>query len=103
MRPILGEQESGNELGGSLTSKRRKVIIKGKLKKFDVQTKGVVVIERWPSWAYVLQLLGWKCLDVIFKDLSLTTKGMFVKELKITPSSLGNKFNYRSYFGGDKI
>ena len=56
--PILGGQESGNMLGGCLTTKRRKIVSKGKVKKFDIQTKGFVVAERWRSWAYVLQPLG---------------------------------------------
>ena len=51
--------------------KRKNVIVKGQQESFKITMKAVIMVKRWPSWAYILCALGWSPLIVIAKDLKI--------------------------------
>ena len=99
MRPILGGQEFDGDLpGGSISAKRRKIVIKRKVNNFDIHMRGIIFSEMFPSWAYTLQSMGWNVLEVRVKDLNLTTKCMFANKLNISQCANLVQLNSRTLF-----
>ena len=90
-------------MGGSVGVKRRKLIVRGLVPCYNIRLKGVIVAERWPSWAYTLSSLGWHTLFIFVKDLDLTTKRMFLQELNLSLDSYGNQLETRKLVGTNPV
>ena len=65
--------------------------------------RAVIVAERWQSWAYTLRSLRWSSLNVFVKDLNLTTKFMFKKELGLKILPYNESLSSRNLFEKDVV